>query len=174
MSFLVLASPVIESKDLDWIQSYRRKNDELFYKIVDPHFTIVFAVDDKTEEDFIKEIETQSKDIRQIEFEIKKAIVHKDEFSEYYHEFLIPEKGRDEIEVLHDKLYSGNLFPHWRKDIDYIPHIGIGNSKDKLKCERIVEDLNSVGLHIPGRIKSLTIAKHSNGVLIKIKELRLG
>src|ERR1044071_10094684 len=104
MSLLVLAFPVLDPKDFDWIQSLRKKNDKLS-EIIAPHFTIVFAVDDITEDEFIKEIEARSKNIPKIEFEIKKAIVHKDEFRDFHHEFLIPEKGYDEIVTLHDRLY---------------------------------------------------------------------
>jgi len=174
MSLLVLAFPVIDAKDIEWIQSWRKKNDKLFYEIVEPHFTIVFAVDDKTEEGFIKEIEEQSKGIRKIEFEIKKAIVHKDEFKEYYHEFLVPEKGYGEIVALHDKLYAGNLVPHLRRDIEYIPHIGIGNSKDKMKCEWDVDDINAQRLFIKGSIETLTILEYANDEAERIKEIRLG
>ena len=173
MALLVLAFPVIDPKDFEWIQSWRKKNDEPFYKIVAPHFTIVFAVDDKTEEEFIEEIEARAGGFSKIEFEIKKAILHKDEFKEYYHEFLIPGKGYEEIVALHDRLYAGNLLPHLRRDIEYIPHIGIGNSKDKLKCEQAVDDLNSHGLSINGSIASLTIVAYSNQVVERIKEMKL-
>jgi hypothetical protein len=173
MSLLVVAFPVIDAKDLEWVQSWRKENDGLFYKIVDPHFTIVFAIDDKTEEEFIKEIEAGARGFSKIEFEIKKAILHKDEFSEYYHEFLIPEKGYEEMLALHDKINAGALVPHWRKDIEYIPHIGIGNSKDKLKSEKDIVDLNASSLSIRGEIDCLTIVEYSNDTVIKIKELQL-
>jgi 2'-5' RNA ligase len=172
MSLLVLAFPIINTKDLDWIQSWRKKNDELF-GIVEPHFTIVFAVDDEPEEEFIKEIEFQTKGVGKIEFKIKRAIVHKDEFRELYQEFLVPAKGYEEIVELHDKLYRGRLLPHWRRDIEYIPHITIGNLKDKSKCEQAVDELNSKEFFIPGRIEDLTIVRYSNNVVQKIKVMHL-
>lgn len=42
MALLVLAYPELSKNDYDWIQDFRRKHDELYYKIVEPHFTIVF------------------------------------------------------------------------------------------------------------------------------------
>jgi len=172
MSLLVLASPVFDPKDFEWIQSWREKNDELF-GIVEPHFTIVFAIDDWPEEEFIKEIEVQTKGVGEIEFKIKKAIAHKDEFRDLYHEFLVPGKGYEEIAALHDKLYARSLLPHWRQDIEYIPHITIGNSTDKLKCEKDVAELNSAELMISGRIDNLTIVKYSNSKMKLVKELEL-
>ncbi len=172
MPLLVLAFPVLNSKDFEWIQSWREKNDELF-RIVAPHFTIVFAVDGEPEEEFIKEIEVQAKGFGKIEFEIKRAMIHKDEFIDLYHQFLVPGKGYDEIVTLHDKLYSGRLLPHWKRDIEYIPHLTIGNSKDKSKCEQDVDELNDEELFITGKIESLVIADHSNNVVRKIKQLDL-
>src|SRR5258705_13519269 len=104
MSLLVLAFTVLDPKHFDWIQSWREKNDDLF-GVVAPHFTIAFAFDDEPEEGFIKEIEDQAKGFGEIEFEIKRAMIHKDEFIDIYHQFLVPGKGYDEIVSLHDKLY---------------------------------------------------------------------
>ena len=44
MSLLVLSYPEIEKKHYDWIQTLRKDNDELYYNVVEPHFTIVFPV----------------------------------------------------------------------------------------------------------------------------------
>ena len=79
MSLLVLAFPVLDPKDFDWIQSLRKKNDKLS-EIIAPHFTIVFAVDDITEDEFIKEIEARSKNIPKIEFEIKQNNTKRNSF----------------------------------------------------------------------------------------------
>jgi hypothetical protein len=35
-------------------------------------------------------------------------------------------KGNEEAIALHDELYTGMLSPYLRRDIEYIPHIGIG------------------------------------------------
>ena len=44
MAYLVLAYPELTSESFDRIQSYRKDNDELFFNVVNPHFTIVFPV----------------------------------------------------------------------------------------------------------------------------------
>ena len=36
------------------------------------------------------------------------------------------EEGNDKVIALHDKLYTGVLAPFLRKDLGYIPHIGLG------------------------------------------------
>jgi hypothetical protein len=40
--------------------------------------------------------------------------------------FLLLKEGSEEAIALHDELYTGILSPYLRRDIKYIPHIGIG------------------------------------------------
>lgn len=175
MSLLVIAFPVIKAKDFEWIQFYRKTNDLLYYSVVDPHFTFVFPVFDKAEQDFIQEIAMQAKNIPPINFEIVKAICHKDELQDnLYHQFLVPGKGNTEIIALHDKLYSGILAPHFRTDIPFMPHIGIGNSKNKDHCIKAVDELNEQPINISGSIKSLTVVKYLNNKVTPLMEIQLG
>jgi 2'-5' RNA ligase len=173
MSLLVLAFPSLDATDFGWIQQYRRINDELHYEVVDPHFTLVFPVRGAVEEEFINEIEIQSQGVGKIEFEITRAIVCNDAFQDFYHEFLVPGKGYSEIIHLHDKLYAGSLLPHMRKDIEFIPHISIGNSKDSTKCKKEIDKLNDQSLSIPGRIEKLTIADYSGDRIKTLREIDL-
>jgi hypothetical protein len=173
MSFLVLSYPSIRQADFNWIQTYRKKNDELYFNIVDPHFTLVFPVSDRQEEEFTREIEMQARGIKKIDFEINRAIVEKDTFSGYFHEFLVPGKGYEDIVNFHNRLYSKGLYSNLRQDLDYIPHIGIGNSKDIEKCNKAISNLNKVNLSIVGRIEKLTIVQFENNVIYKKKEIRL-
>ncbi len=162
MPLLVVAFPEIEEADFNWIQRHRSANDELHFQLVDPHFTFVFPVNDMEEEQFTEEILKMTGSWKMIEFELKCATINKDAFSDYYHEFLVPEKGYSEIVRLHDRLYSGKLFSALRLDIDFIPHIGIGNSKDPLKCKRTVDKLNAANISIKGLVTKLTIVRYEN------------
>ncbi len=171
MAFLVLAFPIISEDDFNWIQSYRKANDKLFYDVVNPHFTIVFPTTDLTETIFVDEIYLQAKGLETIEFEINKAILNKDAFSDYYHEFLVPQKGFDDIVKFHDKLYSGKLLPNLRNDIEYIPHIGIGKSKDMNISKRRLDDLNIPTIR--GQINELIIANYENNIVSEITSIKL-
>lgn len=42
MSYLVLAYPEVNLNDYEWVEAFRRCNDELYYGVVEPHFSIVF------------------------------------------------------------------------------------------------------------------------------------
>lgn len=173
MALLVIAYPELRSEDYTRIQNYRRNNDGLYFDIAEPHFTIVFPVFDINDNVFIREIEKQSTGSNVIDFEIKCATLNKDSFIPYYHEFLVPDKGYSDIVKLHDRLYSGLLFSNLRMDIDFIPHIGIGNSSDPLICRKRVDELNSGGLSIEGIISRLDIVSYENDEIKTLKKISL-
>ncbi|MGB9772354.1 MAG: 2'-5' RNA ligase family protein [Candidatus Kapaibacteriota bacterium] len=173
MAYLVLAYPKLTSDDFTKIQNYRKKNDELFFKIVDPHFTIVFPVFDISEDKFIEEVKQKSTNIAKFDFVIRCATINKDAFNDYFHTFLVPDEGYSKIVKLHDKLYSDKLKDYLRLDIDFIPHIGIGNSKDKNSCKKMVDEWNKKDFSISGKITHLTIVNYENDRVTKIEEIEL-
>jgi len=173
MAYLVVAYPEIGQNNFDLIQSYRKENDELYYSVAEPHFTIVFPVFDFSESLFLEEIADRVKNIDRINFVIRCASINKDTFSEYFHTFLVPDEGNSKIVKAHDKLYSGQLKDNLRLDIDFIPHIGIGNSKDKLHCKQMVDKWNETDFEIAGIISSLTIIKYETNIVTRLKEINL-
>lgn len=173
MAYLVLAYPEISKSDFDLIQSYRSTNDELYYSVVEPHFTIVFPVFNIPEDEFIEEIRLQAENFNQCDFVIRCATINKDAFSDYFHTFLVPDEGYSNIVKIHDRLYSGLLRENLRLDLDFVPHIGIGNSLEKLDCKRMVDEWNQDDFEIKGVISKLTIVKYENDQVQKLEEINL-
>lgn len=173
MAYLVLAYPVLTSDDFESIQNYRKDHDELYYKIVDPHFTIVFPVFDISEEVFVKEIKDKSANITKFKFVIRCSTINKDAFSDYFHTFLVPDEGYSSIVKLHDMLYSDKLKNDLRLDLDFVPHIGIGNSKDKYSCKKMVDEWNEKDFSISGTITHLTLVKYENNEVTNLEVIEL-
>ena len=173
MAYLVLAYPELSSKNFDQIQNYRRDNDELLFKVVEPHFTIVFPVFDISMDEFVREVKDKSESLTKFDFVIRCATINKDAFSDYYHAFIVPDEGYSRIVKLHDKLYSKKLKDNLRLDIDFIPHIGIGNSKDKFLSKKMVDDWNKNEFSISGTISRLTVVNYENEMLTKIEDIKL-
>lgn len=173
MSYLVIAYPELATEDFDRIQKYRKDNDELYFKIVNPHFTIVFPVFDVLEKDFIAEVKNKSCNINKFDFIIRCATINKDAFSDFFHTFLVPDEGYSNFVKLHDILYSDILKNNLRLDIDFVPHIGIGNSKDKFACKKMVDEWNNHDFSIQGKISQLTIVNYINNTVTKIEDIEL-
>jgi hypothetical protein len=159
---LVVAFPELSDKDRLWIENFREKYDKLFYKIIEPHFTLVFPTFKISVPEFTNEIRNLSRRIKRFEFILKSAMMNNDLLSDYYHIFLIPDKGNSNIVKAHDILYSGILKKTRKTEIDFVSHLGIGNTKNPEECIKIVENINNSDISIKGYIKELTIISYGD------------
>ncbi len=173
MAYAVLSYPEINDIDYQKIQQYRKKNDEWLFTVVEPHITFVFPVFGMTERDFIAEIEDLATNVPEINFVFRCAIINKDSFSDYYHALLVPDEGFSRIVKLHDKFYGRSLKPYHLMNIDFIPHMGIGTSKNEKKCKSMVDEWNAEDFSIAGTISQLSIVRYENNIIENIKEIRL-
>lgn len=173
MSLLALAFPELKQVDYNSIQTFRKANDELYFNLVKPHFTVVFPVDDIPVEEFREEIKTKLNGISRFDFSIRCAVLNKDAFNDYYHVFLVPDKGFSNLTKIRNKLYSGILAPHLRLDIDYLPHIGVGNSTDVKKCKDLVDELNKQYLCVRGKVNSIDIVSFENNTVTQLERIKL-
>lgn len=173
MAYLVLAYPELKGTDFETIQNYRKDKDGLFFNVVNPHFTVVFPMSGILQEEFIAEVKDQCTAFTKFDFTIRCATINKDAFSDYFHTFLVPDEGYSIFIKLHDKLYSNKFKSSLRLDIDFVPHIGIGNSLDKFACKKMVDEWNEKEFSISGRISHLTIVKYENNCVTKIKDIEL-
>ena len=171
--YLVIAYPKLNKEDYKFIQEYRSENDPLYFNVVEPHFTLVFPFDNLTENEFVDEIESLLKDQGGFNFTLRSSVVNQDFSKEFYHEFLVPDEGFSNFIKLHDKLYSNKLKSSLLLDVDFIPHIGIGNNKESSICKNRVDKLNNQDLKIKGTIDSISIVKYENNKVDTVKEITL-
>ncbi len=173
MAYGICSYPVLSDADYNLIQDFRKEYDELYYSVVEPHFSFVFPVFDITKEQFLAEARNKSKAWPKIDFEIKCATVNKDAVLDYFHLLLVPDKGYSDIVKLHDHLYSDIFFENLRLDIDFIPHIGIANSTDKYKVKKWADNWNKTFFSIKGTITTLTVVDYTDNVLTDLEKIHL-
>ena len=173
MALGVLSYPQLRADDYERIQKFRKANDELYCTVAEPHFPFVFPVSGIDQKAFIAEIESKSRGMKAIDFEIKCATINKDAVLDYFHLLLVPDEGYSKMVRLHDKLYADKLFNDLRLDIDYIPHIGIANSQDPLKVKSWVDEWNKKDFIIKGKITTLTIVDYTDNILTDLQEIKL-
>lgn len=172
MAYLVIAYPELQQSDFDWIQDYRKQNDRQF-SLVKPHFTLVFAVQDLDKESFLNEVKQKASSVMPFDFDLKVATINQDNSGGYYHEFLVPDNGYSSIIKLHDKLYSRLLKPYLRFDVDFIPHMSIGDNEDAQTSKRRVDELNEQGISIHGHVGSLDVLEYANGAVTTLEKIVL-
>ena len=118
MALVVISYPNISSDNLDWIQSVRSQHDDQ-YKIILPHFTLVFPCSIECFTDLIVHVQQKASEVKPMSFAIRRAITVKDSLSQNTHLFLIPEDGSSDLIKLHDILYTDLLSSQLRLDIPF-------------------------------------------------------
>jgi hypothetical protein len=141
---------------------------------VEPHFTLAIPYSEWNLEPYVAEIKQQSQGFQPYEFCIRCAVLSKDAFQDLYHVFLVPDEGYSQILKMHYQISGNRWFPYRLLDIDYTPHIGIGNTKDPHQCVEWVESWNREEFSISGKITALVIANYENDVVETIDRIFLG
>jgi hypothetical protein len=173
MALLVLAYPGLSQEDYDWIQTTRSKWDELYYNVVEPHFTLVFPVFNFDQARLIDHVKHQAALFAPFSFVLRCAVLNKDAFNDYTHVFLTPDEGYSNIVKLHDQLYTGPLAPELRLDIPFIPHIGLANAVDPLRCKQLAGELNGQNFEIAGQVDYLDVVWYENNKVETVERMML-
>lgn len=173
MALLVLAYPQLDPVDYEKIQAFRKQHDELYFNVVEPHFTIVFPTFNISSQDFIPEVAARAESCQAFDFCLRCATLNKDSFSAYYHAFLVPDEGFSTIIKLHDRLYSRKLFPQRALDVDFIPHLGVGNALDSEQCLAMVAIWNDQPFEIKGRVSALEVVEYENDQVHCLQRIQL-
>lgn len=173
MAYLVVAYPKLEQSDFDFIQNYRKQNDPRYFSVIEPHITLIFPINDIEKDSFVGEVKGKIAGIKPFDVAFNVATINQNDDGEYYHEFLVPDTGYSNIVKLHDKLYSGLFAPHLRFDIDFIPHIGIGNSDEAQISKQRIDELNAKGISIPSRVDSVDVIEYKDGAVTTVEKIKL-
>jgi 2'-5' RNA ligase len=155
---VVIAYPNLSAEDFDRIQAVRADHDELYFKLVNPHITLVFPTEALPEAAFTEHVRSASAGVSRIPFTLRCAVVWDDATQPYWHVFLVPEEGFSATVRLHDRLYTGSLSSELRLDTQFIPHLGVGTSRDPQSCKALADRINADGPAIAGTIDRLDVA----------------
>ena len=122
MYYVLLYYPRFDRKTGEDIEAFRRKYDP-FADSWKPHIPFIFPVpcNEIEEEKLTEHVETVLRNWNPFPIQIGGFTKSWDHWL-----FLLLKEGNEEAIALHDELYTGILSPYLRRDIEYIPHIGIG------------------------------------------------
>lgn len=173
MGLLILGYLDISTIDYDWIQRVRKASDNRYFTVVEPHFTIVFAVPNLSKDKLLGHVVSKMRNFGKINFVLDHAQLVQDDSQKFWHTFLVPSAGYEEITRLHDELYTGILESELRKDIPFIPHVGIGTNENQEIMHTLASEINDKRVSIRGKISTLTIATFENGKVDNLDKLSL-
>lgn len=128
----------LNNMSIDKIENIRQKHDPLF-EVIPPHITIVFPFKSNISSDALKShILNLSKGVGKIEVEFANLITNVGNYL-----FLEVERGRKQIEELHDMLYTGPLIQFLKEDIPYIPHVTVGRKESAELAAEVAKEIHS-------------------------------
>lgn len=172
MAYAIVAFPKFEHGDFERIQRHREKHDAAHHQLIRPHFTLVFPTKG-TESLFMVEAAHISERIKSFPFSIRRATVHKNEFTGQYHTFLMPGDGYSQLVHIHDELYARRLSLALRADIPYIPHVTIATQEDEKLCKELSRRWNGGRYEIRGIIDELSVLEVETQRVRKLLRLPL-
>jgi 2'-5' RNA ligase len=173
MAIAVVNYPTFSQEDYDWIQSVRRRNDPLYFDIVDPHLTLVFPTEGISEGELIDHVRRHAKTFSAFKVVFRCAILGDPSFQEHAHAFLVPDEGFSGVVRLHDLLYTGPLRSELRLDIPFVPHVGIANTPTAAACKFIIDELNAQAFEIRARVETLDVIGYDGKRVWNIERLHL-
>jgi 2'-5' RNA ligase len=171
MTYLAITYPNIGEADLEWIQSIRQMNDRQF-KLVRPHITLVFGTDKLNANELTDHVQNKVRSFKSFQIILDSAKIVEDNSKSYFHAFLIPSVGLDEINELHDLLYQDELESELRVDIPFVPHLTIG-SGNKDEMTTLVDNINESNISIKGTVDQVSMIGFDGVKVTNINELSL-
>lgn len=157
-----IATLDIPDVQMSWIQAFRAQHDPHF-KVVEPHFTMVFGVKGVEQWMYCRHVEAVAKASSPIPFRCSYAMLGADDVDDTAYVFLVPNEGNAEVSLLHDALYRGVLEPHLRLEFPYIPHVTVASTKDFRLAKQLCDVLNQEGVTLEGVLSSLTVGVLQDG-----------
>jgi len=150
MYYCLICYPKIDTSK---IESFREKYDPMFYHI-EAHMTFVFPINtDKIDRAvLLAHIKNMTNDFPA--FNISLGGFEK---SWDHYLFLKIKNGIEKFIELHDKLYTGVLEQHLRKDLPFSPHLTLGHIVKDCTYNKALTEANKLNMGYKTKIDCLTL-----------------
>ena len=145
VAFLIIAPLEAARADLARIETLRRRHDP-HAAIIPAHVTLVFPFETRDLTALTQHVLATATAHGPIALRLSAYLAVRAHDDTQSHIFLVPDQGRDEIEALHDALYSGPLAGVLRHDIPFIPHVTVGAREIHDEAEDLVREFGQVGI----------------------------
>lgn len=168
----VVAFPMFDVVDRQWIESIRAKHDPEAKRIA-AHFTLVFPamLPLRDTEAHITRVAQSTEPLR---FVLRRAAVVPDHIGTSGHVFLLPEDGRDALAGLHDRLNQGVPQPQWKRGASFTPHVTVAAAKTLESLHALAGDLNAKGMNIRGSVSAIVLVEVTMAEIRQVAHFALG
>ncbi|MBD3404282.1 hypothetical protein GF420_15440 [candidate division GN15 bacterium] len=173
MALLAITYPDLKEKDYQWIQSIREKYDQPDYKVIGPHFTLVFPVEGVDDDAFIEHVRAISRESTAFTFQLRCVVIVYSKWAKRWLLFLAPDDGYSKLVDLHTRLYTGPLRGKGRFEEPYVPHITVGKFSDRELARDTADALNADEIRVEGSVRTIDIIDYTEGETKSIDRFEL-
>jgi len=167
---LIVAPLEAAPADLRRIEALRRRHDPA-HGLIPAHVTLVFPVEEIGAPAAASHVAAVAARQAAVALRLSAVLAMRDEMADRSRVFLVPDRGRAEIEQLHDALYDGLFAAVLRTDIPYIPHVTVAVLDHHDEAEVLAREIGQVG--IAARISRLQLADFDGRALTILDETLL-
>ncbi len=165
-----VAFPSLTAASARFVAEFRARHDRQA-GLLGPHFTLLFGCDAVDEADYLAHVRGVAG--ATAAFQVQCDIAQPDSDADGGYVYLVPDRGRDAVEALHDALYGGPLAPHLRKDRAYIAHITVGHCADRAAAQALCNELNADDIDVAGGIDALVVGCIEHGRWVELARFAL-
>jgi 2'-5' RNA ligase len=165
-----VAFPTLGDDDARFIARVRASHDRQV-AVLGPHFTLLFGCDAVDEAPYIDHVRAIAATTPAFAFTCFEAAPDDDAGRGYA--YLLPDLGRTELTALHDRLYSGPMAPHLRRDLHFVAHMTIGHAADFDAAALLCDELNAAGINVAGAIDALVVGCVEHGRFVELARFAL-
>ena len=162
--------PTLSEDDARFIAAIRASHDRQA-SILGPHFTLLFGCEALDEASYLEHVRTIATSTAAFAFTCLEAESDDDDGRGVV--YLVPDLGRGEITALHDRLYTGPMAPHLRKDAHFVAHMTIGHAADAAAATALCDALEADGVEVAGSIDALVVGCVEHGRFVELARFAL-
>lgn len=165
-----VAFPTLSEDDARFIGAIRATHDRQA-SILGPHFTLLFGCEALDEASYLEHVRKIAASTAAFPFTCLEAESDDDDGRGVV--VLVPDLGRGEITVLHDRLYTGPMAPHLRRDTHFVAHMTIGHAADAAAAAALCDALQADGVDVAGSIDALVVGCVEHGRFVELARFAL-
>lgn len=165
-----VAFPNLGEADARFVEGIRASHDRQAH-LLGAHFTLLFGCEAVDEATYLEHVRAIAAATPAFPFDSRDAEPDSDDETGYA--YLVPSRGRAELEQLHDRLYSGPMAAHLRKDLRFIAHVTVGHCATFAGAQRLCDELNGDGFDIAGAVDALVVGCVEGGRWIELARFAL-
>ena len=165
-----VAFPSLSETDARYIAEIRARHDRQV-SVLGPHFTLLFGCDRVDESAYVDHVRAVAASTMAFQFACLETAPDEDTGRGYA--YLVPELGRMDLVALHDRLYTGPMAPHLRKDKRFVAHMTIGHAANLDDAASLCDELNVEGVDISGSIDALVVGCVEHGRFVEMARIAL-